>query len=93
MTPVEETNTSEDWHAVDCATCRAICSTASNPAFPVKALELPAFTTSALALPVLICCRPSSTSCDAHALWVNTPATLVPSASSKKDKSCRSQSL
>ena len=93
MTPVEETRTSLGLQSSASATCAMICSTASRPRMPVKALELPALTTSARASPSFTCSRPSSTSLDAQALLVKTPATLVPSASLAKVRSARSHSL
>jgi hypothetical protein len=59
-----------------------ICSTASRPRYPVKALELPAFTISARARPCFTLARPNSTSDEQQMLRVKTPATAVFSSSS-----------
>ena len=93
MTPVEDTKTCSSRHPNALATCATICSTASRPRWPVKALELPALTISARALPCLTWMRPISTSLEAQADLVKTPATAVPSASSAKVRSARFQSL
>src|SRR3546814_4168757 len=68
ITPVEETNTSEGWQPRCPATRAAIASTAARPRLPVKALLLPAFTTSARALPSGRASRHHSTSGEGHLL-------------------------
>ena len=93
ITPVEATNTSDGWQPSCAAVRAAIASTAARPRLPVKALELPALTTSPRARPSTSASRHHSTSGDGQRLLVSTPATLVPSASSTKVRSQRSQVL
>src|SRR5204862_311892 len=93
ITPVEATKTSEGWQSIAAAVRAAIASTAARPRWPVKALELPALTTSARALPSTSALRHHSTSGLGHLLVVNTPATLVPSGTVTKVMSQRSQFL
>ncbi len=93
ITPVEDTNTSDGWHPIAPATRAAIASTAARPRLPVKALELPAFTTRARARPSGNALRHHSTSGEGHLLLVVTPATAVPSSNAAKVRSQRSHVL
>src|SRR3546814_2472338 len=93
ITPVEETNTSEGWQPRCPATRAAIASTAARPRLPVKALLLPAFTTSARALPSGRASRHHSTSGEGHLLWVVTPATPVSWSSRSEEHTSELQSL
>ena len=93
MTPVEDTNTSSGAQPVIHATLAAIASTASRPAAPVKALALPAFTTSARARPWGSAARHHSTSGEGQRERVVTPATAVPSTKVRSVRSSRAHAL
>src|SRR3546814_18983202 len=93
MPPVDATNTSDGWQPSALATRAVIASTAARPRFPVKALELPAFTTSARARPSGRAVRHQSTSGDGQRDFVVTPATVVPSSRAAKVGAARSQPL
>ena len=93
ITPVEQTNTSEGTQPSPRATRAAIASTASRPAAPVKALEFPAFTTSARAWPSGKAARHHSTSGEGQRDRVVTPATAVPATKVSSVRSSRSHSL
>ena len=93
ITPVDETNTSDGLHASAPATLAAIASTAARPRPPVKALALPALTTTARASPRTSTERHHSTSGEGHLLCVSTPATVVPGSSVMKVRSLRSHGL
>ena len=93
ITPVEATNTSEGWQPRCAAVRAAMASTAARPRLPVKALELPALTTSARAWPSTSASRHHSTSGEGQRDWVSTPATDVPAGSVTKVRSQRSQVL
>ena len=78
MTPVEATKTSLGAAARGLGgDARRSARTASPPRFPVKALALPEFTTSARALPFGRSRRHQSTAADGHFERVSTPATTV----------------
>ncbi len=62
----------------------AVSAVASAPVFPVKALALPEFTTSARAMPPPSLARHHSTGADGHFEVVNTPATCVPSSNKRE---------
>ena len=59
------------------AAMSAVSLTASEPFFPVKALALPEFTTSARAVPLARFLRHQSTGAEGHFERVKTPATAV----------------
>ncbi len=64
------------------AAAAAVAVQASRPGLPVNTLALPAFTTTARALPPFNAARHQSTGAPGHLLDVKTPATVVPGASS-----------
>ncbi len=89
ITPVDASNTSCGLQPAACEARRAVKFTASRPFLPVKALALPELTTSARAVPRLICLRHHSTGADGHFERVNTPAAVVPLSNSATSTSVR----
>ena len=89
MTPVEAMNTCSGAQPAASAANFAVASTASAPRWPVKALALPEFTTSALASPCWSCARHQSTGADAVLERVSTPPACVPSGNSASSTSVR----
>ena len=81
ITPVEATKTCFGGQPTSLAAAAAVAAQVSRPALPVKTLALPAFTTTARALPPASEARHQSTGAPGHLLEVNTPATDVPGAS------------
>ncbi len=77
MTPVEAMKISLGAAPIVFAAASATISTASIPAWPVKALALPELTISARALPFFNCARHQSTGAEGHFDRVNTPATAA----------------
>ena len=77
ITPVEATNTCRGGHPTSLAAAAAVAAQASRPAWPVKTLALPAFTTTSRALPPLSAARHQSTGAPGHLLEVKTPATVL----------------
>ena len=89
ITPVEATNTCFGGQPTSLAAAAAVAAQVSRPALPVNTLALPAFTTTARALPPASAARHQSTGAPGHLLEVNTPATDVPGASSSITRSVR----
>jgi len=89
ITPVDAMNTCFAGQPARSAAAAAVAMQASRPALPVKTLALPAFTTTARALPAPSAARHQSTGAPGHLLEVNTPATVVPDASSSITRSSR----
>jgi len=89
MTPVEARNTWWAGHFSSLAVAAAVASTAAVPARPVNTLALPALTTTARATPPFSTDRHHSTGALGQRLRVNTPATVVPGASSAITRSVR----
>ncbi len=82
-------NTSRGLQPTSAAAASAVAAQASRPARPVNTLALPAFTTTARARPLRSAARHQSTGAPGHWLRVNTPATVVPGASSAITRSVR----
>ena len=93
ITPVEATNICSGVHPSAAPAASRMACTAATPLPPVKALELPALTTSARADPPVSALRHQSTSGDGHFDWVSTPATDVPGMNSASVRSVRSHAL
>ena len=89
MTPVLATKTSWAPQPTSLAAARAVASTASAPARPVKTLALPALTTTARARPPTTPSRHQSMGAPGHLLRVKTPATWVPAGISIMTRSVR----
>ena len=89
ITPVEAMNTCFAGQPTSFAAAAALAAQASRPALPVNTLALPAFTTTARALPPGSEARHQSTGAPGHLLEVNTPATVCPAASSIITRSVR----
>ena len=90
ITPVDAMKISLGLAFSAAAASLAVKAVAAAPVFPVKALALPEFTTSARALPLASLARHHSTGADGHFEVVNTPATCVPSSKSASSTSVRS---
>ncbi len=89
MVPVEAMNTSSGLHPTTAAALSTVRLTDATPARPVKALELPEFTTRKRAEPPLRASRHHRTGAEAVSERVNTPATAVPGANSASIRSSR----
>ena len=89
ITPVLASMTSRGLQPTSFAAASAEARAASAPARPVNTLALPAFTTSARARPPFSAARHQSTGMPGHLLRVNTPAAVVPGASSTMTRSVR----
>ena len=89
ITPVEASSTSPGLHPAAFAARSAVSLVAVRPDLPVNALALPEFTTSAVAVPLLIWSRHQSTAADGHFERVNTPDAVVPGSSSTIKTSVR----
>ncbi len=89
ITPVEATITCLAGHPTSFAAAAAVAAQASRPARPVNTLALPAFTTTARARPPASAARHQSTGAPGQRLEVNTPAAVVPAASSSSTRSVR----
>ena len=89
MTPVEARNTCFTGQPSSLAAACAVAMQVCAPALPVNTLALPAFTTTARALPPFSAARHQSTGAPGHLLEVNTPATVVPAANSANTTSVR----
>src|SRR5207253_9321450 len=82
MTPVEEMKTSRGLQPDSCAAAAAVRSHTSRPVRPVNTLALPELTTIARTEPPGRQARHQSTGAPGGADCVNTPAIVVPGASS-----------
>ena len=82
ITPVEATKTCLAGQSASLAAAAAVAAQASRPALPVKTFAFPAFTTTMRALPPFSAARHQSTGAPGHLLVVNTPATVLPGATS-----------
>ena len=80
ITPVEARKTSVGSQPTSFAAASAERRAASSPARPVKTLALPAFTTTARAVPPARALRHQSTGAPGHFDLVKTPAAVVPGA-------------
>ena len=89
MTPVEATKTCFRGQPKSFAAAATVRPTEATPGAPVKALALPELTTIARTLPPLSAARHHSTGAEAIDEVVNTPATVVPDASSASMRSSR----
>ena len=89
ITPVLARNTSLAGQPSRAAAASAVAFTVSRPRAPVKTLALPAFTTMPRARPPPSAMRHQSTGAPGHLLRVNTPATVLPGASSIITRSVR----
>src|SRR6267142_3140817 len=90
ITPVENGSTSRGSQPSSRAACSQLARASAIPALPVPALALPVLTTSArVALPEARCSLATCTGAAQKRFWVNTPATLVPSASAMSSRSLR----
>src|SRR5690606_32970594 len=89
MTPVEARKTSPGSQPSRSATARALASTASRPAMPVKALALPELTMIARGTASGRIARHQSTGAEAVFDRVKTPAMVVPGANSASQTSAR----
>ena len=89
IVPVEATNTSVVLQPRSRAAFFVVRSTEATPATPLKALALPELTITSRALPPLRPFWHQSTGAEAVSERVNTPATVVPGASSATIRSSR----
>jgi hypothetical protein len=86
---VEARNTCRAGQSTSLAAAAAVAAQVSRPALPVNTLALPAFTTTARARPDFSAVRHQSTGAPGHLLDVNTPAAVLPAASSIITRSVR----
>ena len=91
ITPVEATNTSSGGQSRAAAMATASARTAASPSAPRKTLALPALTITARARPAGRISRHQTTGCPAVVERVNTPATVLPGATSISVRSSRSR--
>ena len=89
MTPVLARNTSPAGQPSKAAAAAALAATVSLPRAPVNTFALPALTTKPRARPPANAVRHQSMGAPGHLLRVNTPATVVPGASSTITRSVR----
>ena len=82
ITPVEEMNTSLWVQPNSRAASAAVAWTTCQPARPVNTFALPELTTTARTRPAIRFCRHHTTGCPGVWDSVNTPATVLPGASS-----------
>jgi hypothetical protein len=89
ITPVEASRTSSAAQSSACAAASAVAAAAPSPAALLQTLALPAFTTSARALPAGRSRRHQSTGWPGVSERVNRPATLVPGSNASSARSSR----
>ena len=91
ITPVEATSTSWGLQPICSAVACAVTNAALAPAWPVKALALPALTKRARALPFAArkLARDKSTAAEGILDWVKTPATVLPAGKATSNTSSR----
>ena len=89
MTPVEASMTCSTGQPSNAAAAAAVAAVVSRPRCPVNTLALPAFTTRPRARPPRSASRHQSIGAPGHRLRVNTPAAVVPGASSTITRSVR----
>ena len=89
ITPVDARKISPIAQPAALAAASPVVRVDSRPFLPVKALALPEFTTSTLALPPARLARQKSTGADGHFDRVKTPASSVPSSNAITIRSVR----